>query len=211
MSDFLKAHAATMGDEGGVNFNPADKGNVVIKGVVTIPTYKGIAPAIWPQWGGWKFITGAMYRLNAMPLYGTAAYSDWAKYLNSQLAQLTYLQQLVIFFFRINFWGKYRLGEINDQAVADWLYNHAVNGGGRGVMWMQAAAGVTPDGAVGDKTIAAINAAAPSTLLDKAMDNAIAFRLAKVKADPSQKQFLGSWLERDGVSKDKIKQVMATA
>ncbi len=49
MSGFLPAHKEVMGNEGGVNYNPADRGNVIVKGIVTLPTYKGIAPAFWPK------------------------------------------------------------------------------------------------------------------------------------------------------------------
>ena len=61
---------------------------------------------------------------------------------------------------------------------------------------------------MGPHTVAAINTLDPEKLLDDAMDNAVAYRLATVKADPSQRQFLHSWLERDGMSEEKIKEVL---
>lgn len=202
MADFLVAHRKTMGDEGGYANNPADAGG---------ETYKGIARKFWPQWFGWRLVDGIKAKTTTQPHYGTTEYKNWVAYLNTLLAQLTQLQQLVVSFYQKNFWDKNRLSEINNQDVADWLYNHIVNAGGQGIKWMQAAAGVTPDGGIGDKTIAAINAQDPAGLLDMAMNHAVAYRLAKVKADPSQRQFLHSWLERDGVSEAKITQVMLTA
>jgi lysozyme family protein len=199
-ADFLITNKKTMGDEGGYANNPADQGG---------ETYKGIARKSWGAWPGWHAIDAYKEHVSAQPVYGTAAYSLWVKQMDRTLAANKVLQQSVVSFYQVNFWNANHLGEVNDQGVATWLYNHIVNGGGRGVKWIQAAAGVTVDGSVGEKTIAAINAANPAALLDKAMDNAVAYRLAKVKADPSQKQFLNSWLARDGVPEAKIRQMIA--
>lgn len=198
MATFEPAFAKTNGNEGGVSYNPADLGNVVINGRVTIPTYKGIAPASWPRWGGWKYIAGVVALLTTMPPYGTDAHVNWARHLNKKLAALTPLQNLVLEFYRTNFWGKYRLGEIADQGVAEWVYDHCVNAGARGVMWLQIAAGVTPDGGVGPKTLAAVNAADPAALQERMEDIAGAFRLDRGHDHPDQLQFLVGWLRRDG-------------
>ena len=201
MADFLIAHKETMGDEGGYANNPADHGG---------ETYKGIARRFWGSWPGWHAIDAYKENVAAQPAYGTAAYSAWVKALNASLAGNAVLQQSVLTFYQANFWDANHLGEITDQRVGTWLYNHIVNGGGRGVQWIQAAAGVPADGSIGPKTLAAINAADPAALLGTAMDNAVAYRLAKVKAEPDQRQFLHSWLERDGVPEARIQQVMAT-
>jgi len=97
-----------------------------------------------------------------------------------------------------NFWDANRIGMIENQDVANWLYDHAVNAGGRGIRWMQLAARVTPDGAIGTKTLVAINAADPEKLLQRAEDIAGAYRLDRAHEDPSQISFLMSWLKRDG-------------
>jgi len=200
MADFNTAHKKVMGNEGGYGNNPADAGG---------ETYKGIARKFWPQWGGWKYVDGVKACVVSQPEYGTVEYHGWAGHLNAQLASLNQLQQLVLDFYRANFWDKYRLSEVNDQAVAAWIYDHAVNGGGRGAMWVQEAVGVAADGVIGPQTIRAINAADPQALLAKARDLAVAYRLKKVRENPDQKQFLHSWLVRDGVPEDQINQVMA--
>ena len=200
MADFNTAHKKVMGNEGGYANNPADAGG---------ETYKGIARKFWPQWGGWKLVDGVKACVASQPGYGTAEYHGWAGRLNAQLASLNQLQQLVLDFYRANFWDKYWLSEVNDQDVADWIYDHAVNGGGRGVMWVQEAAGVAADGVIGPQTIRAINAADPQALLAKARDLAVAYRLEKVRECPEDKQFLHSWLARDGAPEDKINQIMA--
>ncbi|WP_168205904.1 putative peptidoglycan-binding domain-containing protein [Geobacter sp. FeAm09] len=95
--------------------------------------------------------------------------------------------------------------------MAAWLYDHVVNGGARGARWLQEAAGVAADGKVGSATIAAINAADPAVLLRAAEAVAAFYRLDRAAADPTQVQFLPSWLRRDGVSQEKIGTVMQAA
>lgn len=198
MPDFLKIHLATMGNEGAASFNPGDLGNVVVNGVVTIPTYMGIAPKSWPEWQGWKYITGCINQLTPMPVYGTKAHRAWVDHLNSILATFKPLQAAVVYFYRSNFWEANRLGELTSETVVAWLYDHVVNAGARGIMWAQLAAGVKPDGQLGPLSIAAINSAAPNVLLERMEDIAGAFRLDRAHANPSQCQFLTSWLRRDG-------------
>lgn len=199
MTDFFpKIHTATMGNEGGVNFNPNDLGNIVVNGIVTVSTYKGIAPKVWPKWSGWKFISGVIAMSTTMPHYGTKAYLAWAAYLNSQLAQLNQLQAAVVEFYRTNFWNANRLGEITSEAVAAWMYDHVVNAGKRGIIWAQLAAKTTPDGKLGPVSITAINSADPDILLERMEDIAGAFRLDRAHDNPTQIQFLTSWLRRDG-------------
>ncbi|KAA0894151.1 glycoside hydrolase family 108 protein [Oryzomonas rubra] len=202
MVNFTIAHATVISNEGGYANNPHDAGG---------ETYKGIARKSWPNWVGWKYVDGVKANTVPQPAYGTTAYRNYASHLNCCLARLASLQQVVLDFYRWNFWDKYRLSEINDQSVATWLYDHVVNGGARGAMWLQEAAGVTADGKVGPATIAAINASDPVELLQEAEDVAAFYRLDRAAADPSQVQFLPSWLRRDGVSAEEITQVMQAA
>lgn len=198
MAVFDPAFLKTNGNEGGASFNPADLGNVVVNGVVTIPTYRGIAPVSHPRWAGWKYITGCITQLNKMPVYGSEAQRNWVKHLNGILAAFAPLQTAVFSFYKTNFWDANRLGEITNQAVAEWVYDHIVNAGARGAMWIQLAAKVKPDGELGRVSIAGINAADPVELLNRAEDIAGAYRLDRAAAKPSQIQFLTSWLTRDG-------------
>ncbi|MDR3578381.1 MAG: glycosyl hydrolase 108 family protein [Oryzomonas sp.] len=202
MADFNAASRQVMGNEGGYSNNPADAGG---------ETYKGIARKFWPQWGGWKFVDGVKANAVEPPASGTQAHQNYVAYLNRCLGGLTSLQQLVLDFYKRNFWDKYRLSEVNDQAVATWIYDHVVNGGGRGAMWIQEAVGVKADGAIGPQTIQAINAVDPKALLRDACDVAAFYRLDRASADLSQLQFLPSWLRRDGVSDEEIRQVMRAA
>lgn len=202
MADFQKAHLEVMGNEGGYANNPADTGG---------ETYKGIARKFHPTWPGWKMVDDLKRSLPVQPAYGGYGYREWAKKLNGLAEKCDALQRLVLDFYRSNFWNAYRCGEIVNQRVAAWLYDHVVNGGARGAQWLQEAAGVTADGAIGPKSIAAINAADPVKLLQEAKDVAAFYRLDRAAANPSQVQFLPSWLRRDGVSAEEIRQVMQAA
>jgi lysozyme family protein len=208
MSNFQAAHKSAMMHEGGVNFNPADRGNVVVKGVVTIPTYKGIAPAFWPKWGGWKYLTGAMYQLIKMPNYGTAEYSTWVKHLNGKLEDINYLQQLVMQFYEVNFWK--RLGEIDNQELATWVYDKDVNTGDNGSRWLQEAAGVTIDGRIGPVTLAAVNKVDAFVLLERIKTLAVDHYLHEAQK-PGQNVFWRSWISRVGLSPQKLAQANSEA
>lgn len=198
MDNFLKIHQETMGNEGAASFNPADLGNVVVNGVVTIPTYKGIAPVSHPKWVGWKFITGCINQLNPMPAYGSSAQRNWVKHLNGILATFAPLQTAVLSFYKTNFWDANRLGEIIDPSVAAWIYDHVVNAGRRGIMWAQLAVNTKPDGVMGPVTIGRLNNESAESLLERMEDIAGAFRLDRAHDKPNQIQFLTSWLRRDG-------------
>lgn len=186
MADFLKAHTKTARNEGGYANNPADPGG---------ETYAGISRVFNPSWVGWKVIDEA----------------KTGKGFPASLKHLATLPRLVLEFYAKNYWEANHLDQVVSQDVADWLYDHAVNGGGRGIAWMQEAAGVAADGAIGAKTIAAINAADPAALLHKAMIVASLYRLQRAHDKPSQIQFLPSWLTRDGLTPELIKLVMAEA
>lgn len=132
-------------------------------------TYAGIARNAWPQWAGWERIdAGATPDANAVRLF----------YLN-------------------NFWRPPRLTEVRDQRVAETLFDFGVNAGTRtAVVLAQTVVGATPDGVVGPKTLAAINAADAEMFI-------LAYTLAKiaryrdiVTRDRTQLKFLLGWLNR---------------
>src|SRR6266567_115479 len=117
MADFIIAHQKTMGDEGGYANNPSDFGG---------ETYKGISRKNWGAWSGWHAIDAYKQSVAAEPPYGTAAYNLWVKLMNRALAGNAVLQQSVLNFYQANFWLQYDLDQVNDQDVANWLYNHVV-------------------------------------------------------------------------------------
>ncbi len=203
MSEFQQAHDVVMGNEGGVNYDPNDRGNVAPNGIVTTPTYKGIAPKPWPKWGGWKYITDCAGQLTKMPTHGTREYYNWAKYLNARLSEIKVLQQMVLEFYKANFWN--RLGEINDQSLATWVYDKDVNTGSMGSRWLQESLGVAVDGMIGSKTIAAANKADAAILLDEMKGHATVYYIMAAQK-PGQKGFYKSWIGRVGLSTEKLAQ-----
>jgi hypothetical protein len=204
-SDFLTAHRLTMREEGGYANNPDDEGG---------PTYKGWARKFWDRLPLWKIIDWHLSQVPPQPPVSYkkgSPYLVWVGQLNARLEADSELQTKILKAYEEIFWRANRLHLVNDQRVANWLYDHAVNGGGRGIGWMQTAAGVTADGDIGPKSIAAINAASPTALLERAADEAEVYRLKRANEKPSQIQYLPSWLKRDGMSPQELRAVMFAA
>lgn len=132
-------------------------------------TYAGIARKFHPDWQGWKAVD-----------IGQIPSSD-----------------LVRGFYREKFWEVVRGDSIMRQDIAESLFSFAVNAGqGTAIKLAQIVAGVTPDGAIGPKTLSAING------IDAKYFRA-AYALAKIARyhqicvrDKSQRVFLVGWLAR---------------
>lgn len=132
-------------------------------------TYAGISRNNWPSWSGWSIID-----------QGGEPQAD-----------------LVRGFYRAHFWTPLRLEEIKDQRVAEMLFDFGVNAGlVVATKLAQIVVGTTPDGRIGPKTIAALNAADPEKFV-------LAYTLAKiaryrdiVTRDRSQMKFLLGWVNR---------------
>lgn len=132
-------------------------------------TYAGIARNAWPNWGGWRDI-------------------DHGEIPDTELVRE---------FYKVNFWDRVRGDDIADQQIARTVFDFAVNAGtGTAIKLAQIVVGVTPDGAIGPKSMAALNA----------MDSdkfKLAYALAKVARyrdivarDRSQAKFLLGWINR---------------
>jgi len=140
-----------------------------IKGDRGGQTYAGIARNRWPSWFGWRDIDAGQ----------------------------TPDTELVRQFYRANFWNAVQGDSIASQHISESLFDFAVNAGvGTAVKLAQIVAGVTPDGALGQKTLAALNA------LD-GHGFKIAYALAKIARyrdivthDRSQQKFLLGWINR---------------
>lgn len=66
-----------------------------------------------------------------------------------------------------HFWDRWKADQIKSQGVANILVDWVWGSGKHGIVIPQRILGVTPDGIVGNKTIAAINAANPQELFDR--------------------------------------------
>ncbi len=145
MAEFDLAYAKTSAYEGGYAKDPIDRGG---------ETYRGIARLRHPGWAGWQRID-ALKRKGAFP---------------ENLDTDRTLQAGVRTFYRSVFWDRCRGDELADQALADKLYDSAVNLGVRcAVRFLQSSlnllnrnqrdyADLIEDGWFGGKTLAALDA-----------------------------------------------------
>jgi len=133
-------------------------------------TYAGIARKPNPGWAGWQFIDRKDF--------GSAT-------------------PLVREFYKSNFWDRVRGDDITNQAIAETIFNFAVNTGvGVASKLAQLIVGTTPDGAIGAKTLERLNICTAEKFLP-------AYTLAKIQRyvnicmkDRSQSKFLLGWTRR---------------
>lgn len=132
-------------------------------------TYAGIARNKNPQWPGWAAIDQGS----------------------------TPPAELVRSFYRAHFWDANSLGDLADQRVASTVFDFGVNAGtGTAAKLAQLVVGTTPDGRMGPKTIAAINAYSPELFLAHYTLAKIARYRDIVRRDRVQAKFLLGWLNR---------------
>jgi len=97
---------------------------------------------------------------------------------------------------RPHYWNRWKADQINSQSLAnilvDWVWGSGVNG----IKIPQQLLGVTADGIVGPKTLAALNAKEPHAFFNLIKNRREQFFNTIVKNNPSQKVFLKGWLRR---------------
>lgn len=131
-------------------------------------TYAGIARNMNPQWPGWALID----------------------------AKQDVPAALVREFYKINYWAPIRGDELQHQSTAQAIFDFHVNAGAVARKLAQLVVGATPDGVIGAKTAAALNAYDPDKFV-------LAYALAKiaryrdiVTRDRTQGKFLLGWINR---------------
>lgn len=94
------------------------------------------------------------------------------------------------------YWNKWKADEIKDEWLAvilvDWVWASGITG----IKRPQKILGVTVDGIVGPKTLAAVNAADPKALFDKLHADRLKHFQEIVAKTPSQVRFLKGWNNR---------------
>lgn len=103
------------------------------------------------------------------------------------------------------YWNKWKAGDIQSQSIANLLVDWYWNSGSYGIKIPQRVLGVTIDGSVGPKTIAAINGwkAGEKDLFTKLWKEREAY-FTRI-AVGSQKKFLNGWLNRlNGIRFDRL-------
>ena len=166
---FAIAHEPVAAIEGRYQDHPADRGNYNRRGEL-VGTNWGIAAPVAEE-----------YFLRTVT-------KDDMKLLSESVAHDI---------FKINFWDRIRAADYPTQALADIVYDGAVNHGVRwGIKLLQRCLNLKEDGIIGPVTMAAVHAADPEQLLDAYFEARKRFYKAIVANRPSQAVFLRGWMRR---------------
>ena len=98
--------------------------------------------------------------------------------------------------FKKHFWDKWRADEITDQSVANILVDWLWASGAYGIKIPQRVLGVSVDGIVGAKTIAAVNAKDGKQFFKEIRQERIDFIDRICTSRPQNKKFRKGWLNR---------------
>ncbi len=174
MANFNTAYNLTMAAEGGYVNDPSDSGG---------ETFKGVSRNNNPNWSGWAIIDSIKATNPAN--------------LNAALNQNTALLANIMGFYELNYWNVNQTGSINNQQIANQVFDTAVNcGAGTAARFLQQAAAVNADGIIGPLTLAAVNNADPETLYNQFIGLRKQYYVNIINRNPSQAKFQRSWFSR---------------
>lgn len=135
-------------------------------------TYAGIARKFHPRWPGWPLV-------------------DKHDMDNPQLTHL------VADFYQQEYWQAIQGDRIQQQRIAETIFDFAVNAGvGTAAKLAQLVVGSSPDGVIGDITLAKLNQVDPELFVTKYALAKVARYTEIVKRNRSQNKFLVGWLNR---------------
>lgn len=100
-----------------------------------------------------------------------------------------------------HYWNRWQADRIQSQSIANIVVDWVWASGKHGITRVQRILGVTPDGIVGEKTLAALNARNPRELFDAIKRDREAFIESIIRSNPSQAVFRKGWLKRLGYIK----------
>lgn len=134
MANFKISIPKVLKYEGGYVNDPNDNGG---------ETYKGISRKFWSKWEGWVIID--KYKKSKV---------NFPKVLDGD----TKLQDLILTFYKTNFWDKIGGDKINSQSIADLMFDGAINEGISPVIKRsEANVGLNGTGKVSDELIKRLN------------------------------------------------------
>jgi lysozyme family protein len=172
MAEFKQAFQLMIAHEGGYVNDPDDPGG---------ETYKGVARKMHSGWLGWH-IVDLLKRQPGFP---------------ANLDTNAELQKEVESFYEVQFWSRIAGSMIQEQAVANSIFDFAVNAGvSTSASLAQAVVEVIPDGVIGNKTITAINSVMPELFLAKFTVAKIARYVHIVKKRPISRKYFYGWVLR---------------
>ena len=191
MAQFSISYRKTSGHEGGYVDNPNDRGG---------ETWRGIARKRHPEWEGWQIVD----RLKLE--------SDFPKNLDVDPD----LPNLGVKFYHDHFWTPIMGDSIQQQEIADEMYDTGVNmGPPTAIKFLQQSLNIlnknqqlykdiSEDGKMGQETLGAIASYLGSRKLDlllKVMNCYQACRYLDLLKDPTQEGFAVGWFNRVEISK----------
>lgn len=94
------------------------------------------------------------------------------------------------------FWDKWKADQINNESITLILVDWVWGSGKYGITIPQKAIGVTADGIVGPKTIAAVNAKDPKQLFDLIRKERLAYIERICRSRPTNLKYKRGWLNR---------------
>lgn len=165
MAEFKHAYTRTAKWEGGYANVTCDRGG---------ETYAGISRKYHPTWNGWAIID------NYKPLR------------HNQKIKNTDIENAVRIFYYREFWQPIQGDLIENQDIADFVYDWHVNSGKSGIIAVQRALKLKPDGVAGKNTLSKLQTADLNTLIDARVQ----FFQSIADKDPKQAKFLTGWLNR---------------
>ncbi|MDB5017834.1 MAG: hypothetical protein JWQ84_2666 [Mucilaginibacter sp.] len=182
MADFLTAFQITMQTEGG--YNPGNG---------EAETYMGVDRSQNPNWSGWSTVDQVK---TANPGASVSTF-------NSLFANNDALQAAVQQFYEAGYWSPLLLNAINDQQVANALFDCSVNPCITSVSRVAQMAcntvkhgSVTVDGQVGNITLTTINSLSPDLYVAAFNGIRVANYYERARLTPADSQWLSSWLGR---------------
>jgi lysozyme family protein len=169
MANFPKALEKTLIFEGGYSNHSNDRHG---------ETYAGITRVNFPAWPAWFIID------KNKPLK------------QGQIIRDERLKGMIEAFYLDKYWYKVQGDKINNQAIAEMLFDWTVNSGYHAAKALQKVVGEVADGVIGPKTLAAVNAGCQEQIFTQFNELRIKFYNDIVIRNESQRVFLKGWLNR---------------
>lgn len=180
MADAKKLVPFILGWEGGYVNDPDDSGG---------ETNRGITIATWKAAG--HDCSEKIPSINTTGYKGKpVTYKDVTK----SLYEMTDEQWFEIF--KKKYWDRWKADQIKSQSVANILVDWVWGSGKWGIIIPQRILGVTQDGIVGPKTIAALNARDPQELFMQIKNARGQYLEDIIKKTPSNEKFRKGWFNR---------------
>lgn len=170
--------------------------NVIVNGDYSMADYKKLIPLIKKWEGGFANHPNDPGGATNSGITLTTFRSVYGKSKTVQdLKNMTNEQWEYIF--KTRFWDRWKADDIDNQAIANLVVDWVWTSGVYGIKYVQRILGVTDDGVVGKKTIAALNDyPSQKDLFGKIWARRKKYFDDIVKRNPSQKVFLKGWYNR---------------